>query len=62
MIFGRDAAAHYEAWYETAGRRADRLEKALFKQLMTGFPHAHTLLEIGCGTGHFARWFGELGL
>jgi ubiquinone/menaquinone biosynthesis C-methylase UbiE len=53
--------AGYEAWYETAGRRADRLEKALLMQLIAGFPHAHTILEIGCGTGHFSRWFGELG-
>jgi SAM-dependent methyltransferase len=47
----------YEAWYDTAGRRADRLEKALLEQLLAGFPHAHTMLEVGCGTGHFARWF-----
>ncbi len=54
--------ASYEAWYETVGRRADRLEKALLRKLAVGFPHAHTLLEVGCGTGHFTRWFSELGL
>ena len=53
--------ASYEAWYKTAGRRADRLEKALLMQLIAGFPHAQTILEIGCGTGHFSGWFGELG-
>jgi SAM-dependent methyltransferase len=54
--------AGYEAWYETAGRRADRLEKELLERLLTGFPQAHTLLEIGCGTGHFTRWFTDQGL
>ena len=54
--------AGYEAWYGTAGRRADRLEKALLKRLLAGFPRASTILEVGCGTGHFTRWFGEQGL
>ena len=49
----------YEAWYETTGRRADRLEKALLQKLLDGFPTVHTLLEVGCGTGHFTRWFQE---
>ncbi|MCR4406863.1 MAG: methyltransferase domain-containing protein [Anaerolineae bacterium] len=54
--------AGYEAWYETSGRRADRLEKALLKRLLAGFSWARTLLEVGCGPGHFTRWFGEQGL
>lgn len=54
--------AGYEAWYETTGLRADRLEKALLKRLLAGFSRARTLLEVGCGTGHFTRWFGEQGL
>jgi SAM-dependent methyltransferase len=54
--------AGYEAWYETSGRRADRLEKALLIRLLAGFSRARTLLEVGCGTGHFTRWFGEQGL
>jgi SAM-dependent methyltransferase len=52
----------YEAWYETTGRRADRLEKALLQKLLDGFPTVRTLLEVGCGTGHFTRWFQERGL
>ncbi len=52
----------YEAWYEKTGHRADQLEKALLQRLSTDFPHAHTLLELGCGTGHFSRWFAGLGL
>ncbi len=54
--------AGYEAWYETSGLRADRLEKPLLKRLLAGFSRARTLLEVGCGTGRFTRWFGEQGL
>jgi len=49
-------AAGYEAWYETEGRVADQLERGLLGQLLGGFPGARTALEIGVGTGHFARW------
>ena len=55
-------AAGYETWYTTVGRRADRLEKALLKELLTRFPTAEIILEVGCGTGHFTRWFEDLGL
>ena len=55
-------ASTYEAWYQTAGRRADRQEKALLKRLLNGFPTAHSILDAGCGTGHFTRWYGEQGL
>ncbi|HIP96331.1 MAG TPA: class I SAM-dependent methyltransferase [Anaerolineae bacterium] len=54
--------AGYEAWYETSGRWADSLEKALLRRLLASFSRTHTLLEVGCGTGHFTRWFGEQGL
>ncbi|MCS7197276.1 MAG: class I SAM-dependent methyltransferase [Candidatus Bipolaricaulota bacterium] len=41
----------------------DRLEKTLLRRLLAGFPTAHSLLEVGCGTAHFTRWFAtELGL
>lgn len=55
-------AAGYESWYENAGRRADRLEKDLLTQLLSDFPAARTLLDVGSGTGHFTRWFRAQGL
>jgi hypothetical protein len=47
--------AGYETWYQTTGRRADRLEKELLAWLLARFPSAGTLLEVGCGSGHFTR-------
>ena len=61
--FGERAAAYYEAWYETSeGRRADGLEKAVLGWLLQGFPGSGSVLEIGCGTGHFSRWLSDGGL
>jgi SAM-dependent methyltransferase len=58
-----DIAAGYEAWFDTPqGRRADLLEKRLLARLLTSFPAARTLLEVGSGSGHFSRWFCGSGL
>lgn len=51
----------YESWYSGPGRRAARLEKRLLGNLAGRFNGSQTLLEIGCGTGHFSRWFAETG-
>jgi ubiquinone/menaquinone biosynthesis C-methylase UbiE len=54
-------AAGYEAWYETEGRVADQLERNLLGWLLAGWPGARSVLEIGTGTGHFARWMHAMG-
>jgi ubiquinone/menaquinone biosynthesis C-methylase UbiE len=61
--FDEGVASHYESWYETpAGRRADALEKAALRRLLQRFPDAHSVLEVGAGTGHFTRWLCNEGL
>ena len=56
-----DVARRYEDWYQTPrGRRYDALEKDLLGALL-GPAGDRRLLEIGCGTGHFSRWFRDLG-
>jgi ubiquinone/menaquinone biosynthesis C-methylase UbiE len=34
----------------------------LLKKLLDALPETRSLLEVGCGTGHFTRWFKSLGL
>ncbi len=52
----------YESWYEGKGKRADRLEKKVLSLLLKDFDRAESLIEIGCGTTHFTRYFEKLGL
>ncbi len=54
-------AQRYEAWYAGAGREADTLEKDILAKMLLRFPAAQTILEIGCGTGHFTRWLAQRG-
>jgi ubiquinone/menaquinone biosynthesis C-methylase UbiE len=56
-----EIAAGYESWYLTTGLLADRREKTLLKWVLSKFSQARSILETGCGTGHFTRWFGQLG-
>ncbi len=51
----------YEGWYEGKYKRADLLEKRVLEIMLDQFEGSSSILEIGCGTGHFTRWFQTLG-
>jgi ubiquinone/menaquinone biosynthesis C-methylase UbiE len=62
-LFDERVARDYEQWYEQGfGRFAAQQEEALLHRQLQGFPGAISLLEVGCGTGHFTRWFARQGL
>jgi len=53
----------YESWYANQGLRVDRLEKALLKWLIGHFQEPRSILDVGCGTGHFTlREAGRFGM
>jgi len=55
-------ADKYESWYESAkGRMYDRLEKRAISRYLSPSAKGKKLLEIGCGTGHWSRFFSEYG-
>lgn len=37
-------------------------EQALFARLLSSLPPQRSVLEVGCGTGHFTRWWAAQGL
>lgn len=63
MICDEQVARDYEAWYQQGfGRWAVEREHDLLARQLAVFPHPRTLLEVGCGTGHFCSWFAVHGL
>ena len=55
-------AGSYDNWY--AGRRGmmyDRLEKKLITDFLPAEAEGKKLLEVGCGTGHWSRFFSQCG-
>jgi SAM-dependent methyltransferase len=55
-------AGRYEEWYTGVGSGADALEKELLGKLLCLLPKARSILEVGCGTGHFTRWMAQRGM
>jgi len=55
-------ADKYDKWYETAeGAMYDRLEKKAVSRYLRQNTQGMKLLEVGCGTGHWSRFFSDCG-
>jgi ubiquinone/menaquinone biosynthesis C-methylase UbiE len=60
-FFNPDYAKIYESFYEGKYKEIDILEKEAIAVMLKHFPNAKRLLDVGCGTGHFTRWYAALG-
>jgi len=55
-------AERYDQWYKSAeGAMYDRLEKQAIARLLPHNGRGGELLDVGCGTGHWARFFTKRG-
>jgi len=61
-FFNRDYTDSYEEYYEGPYKRAEVHQKRLLAQLIKSDERIKTLLEFGCGTTRFTRWWKDIGI
>ena len=61
-FFNREHTDTYELWYEGRYKRAEIWQKKVMEQLVTKDQRVKTLLEFGCGTTRFTRWWKNIGI
>ncbi|WP_236976297.1 class I SAM-dependent methyltransferase [Membranihabitans maritimus] len=61
-FFNREYTDTYEQWYEGRYKRAEVYQKKVIGDLIKQDERVETLLEFGCGTGRFTRWWKDIGI
>ncbi|AEI49625.1 class I SAM-dependent methyltransferase [Runella slithyformis] len=61
-FFNREFTDTYEQWYEGPYKRAEVWQKKVIEQLVKKDERINTLLEFGCGTTRFTRWWHQIGI
>ncbi len=61
-FFNREHTDTYELWYEGRYKRAEVYQKKIIAGLVGKDKRVRTLLEFGCGTTRFTRWWKEIGI
>lgn len=61
-FFNREYTDKYEQYYETRYKRAEIWQKKTLAKLIKKDERVETLLEFGCGTTRFTRWWHEIGI
>ena len=61
IFFNSNIANNYDSYYETEeGRKIDEIEKNIISELLPIVPD-NSMLELGCGSGHWTQFFVEKG-
>jgi ubiquinone/menaquinone biosynthesis C-methylase UbiE len=61
-FFNREHTDVYEEYYEGPYRRAEIWQKKVLAELIKKDERVESLLEFGCGTTRFTRWWEEIGI
>ena len=61
-FFNREFTDKYESYYEGRYRRAEKWQKKTMEELIAKDQRVKTLLEFGCGTSRFTRWWRDIGI
>lgn len=61
-FFNREHTDTYEQWYEGRYKRAEVWQKKVIASLVKKDSRVKQLLEFGCGTTRFTRWWKDIGI
>lgn len=61
-FFNREHTDTYELWYEGRYKRAEIWQKKIIGDLILKDNRVKSLLEFGCGTARFTRWWHSIGI